>query len=254
MALSLLSIALLTTSALAAPRPEVEVVQVRQLVRRQDPTSIDLSDLIPTSVDLGDILPTESLDLSSLIGDISTYLPSDFDGCLPPSDLPEPPAIPTDVASAAMTYTDVCQEPSFTGTLGEHYSSYLSAASKYESENGPALSSWINGLSTNCPYASLVGVPTDAAGLSDLIGSYTIPSCAGTTQSTAKETGSTTAKPTGSSATGGAASGTGSEKPTGTSASGSETAAQATGAAPQQSAFAAVAGVVAGFAGIVAVL
>ncbi|KAF1972657.1 hypothetical protein BU23DRAFT_155623 [Bimuria novae-zelandiae CBS 107.79] len=239
MTLSLLYIALLTTSALAAPRPEVEVVQVRELVKRQDPTpSIDLGglvSLIPT--DLGTLLPS-SIDLNSLLSDVGTLLPSGFSDCLPPSDLPAAPTIPADVFSALATYTDVCHKPSFTGSAGQHYSSYLSEMSKYEEDNAPKITSWINKLESDCPYASLV--PTGAADLSGLLASYTLPSCASAGRPTAKETG----------ASGGAAPTGGSKGPTGTGVGPAE----ATGAATQQTAFAAVAGVVAGFAGFVAVL
>lgn len=250
MSLSLLSVALLATSALAAPRPEVEVVQVRELVKRQDPTSVDLADLIPTGLDLSaleSLIPTGSVDLSSLLGDISTALPSGLMGCLPPDNLLAVPTPPANVASAIMTYTDYCHEPSFTGSLGAEWSSYVSAVSKYSDEHGEEISSWISALSTDCPYASLI--PTNAGQVSELIGSYTIPSCTGSSQGP-KETGATTPKAS-----------TGSEKPTGTAAetksdaSGTAGApAQNTGAAPKQTALAAVAGAIAGFAGFVAVL
>jgi hypothetical protein len=250
MAPSLLTIALLSTAALAAPRPEVEVVQVRELVRRQDPTDLDLSDLLPTGVDLDDLaslLPTGSIDLSSIIGDIATLLPSDIMGCLPPTDLPAAPTIPADVASVVVTHTDFCNEPKFTGSVSEHWDSYLSEASKYADENGEQITSWINALSTDCPYASLI--PTDASQLSDLVGSYAVPTCASgsATKSGAQETGSTTPKPSGD------------EKPSGTdaaaatsgTATGTAAPEQHTGAAPR---LVAAAGAVVGLAGFIAVL
>ncbi|KAJ4299469.1 hypothetical protein N0V90_004714 [Kalmusia sp. IMI 367209] len=251
MSLSILSIALLASSALAAPRPEIEVVQVRQVAKRQDTSSIDLGDLLPSSIDLGDLssLLPSSLDL----GDFSTLIPS---GCLPPSDLEEAPTPPPDVVSAIQTWSDYCHAPSFTGSVAEHYSSYQSEALSWASKNEPELESWLSAFSTDCPYASLM--PTGTADLSSLLGSYSIPlslaSCGG---SSVKETGTPSAKTTGGSGTTGSA---GSAATTG-SASGATGASAAsgsgpvtTGAAPQQTAFAAAAGVVAGIAGIVAVL
>ena len=228
MSLSLLSIALLSTAALAVPHPEVEVVEVRHLVKRQDPTPVDLNDFLPTGVDLSDLeslYPTAPIDISSLLGDISTLVPSDVLPCLPPSDLPRIPVIPLDVGEAVATYTGLCAEPTCTGTVGQHYSSYISEASKYAEDNGAVLSSWLEGYSTNCPYAT--AIPT----ASELLGGYSLPSCGNATK-----TGATTAKPTNPSATTGGAP------------------EEATGAASQRNAFAAVAGVVAGFAGLVAVL
>ncbi|KAJ4350338.1 uncharacterized protein N0V89_008959 [Didymosphaeria variabile] len=256
---SLLSVALLTTVALAAPRPDVEVVQVRQVEKRQE-SSVDLSDLIPTSIDLGDLaslIPTDlasaiptDLDLSSLIGDVATLIPS---GCLPPSDLATPPTPPADVESAILSYTDVCHEPSFTGDVGKHYTSYLSAASAWAESNGPVFSSWYSDFQTACPYAS--AVPTDAGDISSLLASYsvTLPSCGSATASSAKQTGSASGNATAK--TSGTGSSTGSsESAASSSESGSAQSANNTGAAPQQTAFAAVAGVVAGFAGVVAYL
>lgn len=248
MAPSLFTIALFSTAALAAPRPEVEVVQVRELVKRQDPTDLDLNDLIPTGADLADLaslLPTGSIDLSSIIGDIATLLPSDIMGCLPPTDLPAAPTIPADVASVVVTHTDFCHEPKFTGSVSEHWDSYLSEASKYADENGEQITSWINALSTDCPYASLI--PTDAGQLSDLIGSYAVPTCASATKSGAQETGSTTPKPSG------AANSTGTHAPAATDSTptGSAAPAEHTGAAPR---LVAAAGAVVGLAGLIAAL
>lgn len=229
MALSLLSVALLATSAMAAP--SVEVVQVREIAQRQDIG--DLASLLPTDIDLSDILPT-SIDLAA----IASLIPS---GCLPPQSL-TPPTPPADVLSALATYSDYCHEPSFTGTVGEHYSSYESEASAWASKNEPALSSWLDSFTTACPYASLL--PTEAADISSLLGSYSIPmsmaSCGSTASS--KETGSATPKPTGA-----AASGNGT-KPADPKNS------EFPGAASQQSALVAAAGLVAGLVGFVAVL
>ncbi|KAK7185558.1 hypothetical protein DPSP01_010762 [Paraphaeosphaeria sporulosa] len=259
MSKTLLSVALLTGAALALPA--VEVVQVRQIEKRQD-SSADLSAQFPTDINLSDLaslLPTDvpiptdiaiptDLDLSSILDGIATLLPS---GCQIPSAFASVPTPPADVQSAILSYTDVCHEPSFTGSLGAHYTSYLSEAEAWASSNGPAFSSWASEFATACPYAS--GIATDEAGLSSLLGSYsvTIPSCTGASATGAKQTGSNSAKQTGS-ATTGAASGT-----AGSKESGSSSATQGnnnTGAAPQQTAFAAVAGVVAGFAGVVAYL
>ncbi|KAL1592017.1 hypothetical protein SLS60_011609 [Paraconiothyrium brasiliense] len=261
MAKTLFSVALLTTVALAAPRPDVEVVQVRQVEKRQE-SSVDLTDLIPTSIDLGDLsslIPTDlasaiptDLDLSSLIGGIATLIPS---ACLPPSDLATPPTPPADVESAILSYTDVCHEPSFTGDVGKHYTSYLSEASAWVESNGPAFSSWYSDFETACPYAS--AVPTGADDFSSLLASYsvTLPQCGSATATGAKQTGSASGSAAAKTSGAGSASGTGaSGSAASSSASGTAQSANNTGAAPQQTAFAAVAGVVAGFAGVVAYL
>ncbi|KAF9728688.1 hypothetical protein PMIN02_002868 [Paraphaeosphaeria minitans] len=259
MSKTLLSVALLTGAVLALPA--VEVVQVRQIEKRQD-SSVDLSAQFPTDINLSDLaslLPTDmpiptdiaiptNLDLSSILDGIATLLPS---GCQIPSALASVPTPPADVQSAILSHTDFCHEPSFTGSLGAHYTSYLSEAEAWASSNGPALSSWASDFATACPYAS--DVATDPADFSSLLASYsvTIPSCSSATATGAKQTGSNSAKETGSITTGAASGTAGSEK------SGSSGAAQSpnnTGAAPQQTAFAALAGVVAGFVGMVAYL
>lgn len=256
MAKTLLSVALLATAALAAPRPAaVEVVQVRQIEKRQE-SSVDLSDLLPTDINLSDLataLPTDiaiptDLDLSSILDGIATLLPS---GCQIPSAFASVPTPPADVQSAILSYTDFCHEPSFTGSLGARYTSYISEAEAWASSNGPAFSSWAADFATECPYAS--DIATDPAGISSLLASYsaTIPSCGSATATGSKQTGGNSAKETGS-ATTGAASGTAGSQASG--ASGAPQSTNNTGAAPQQTAFAAVAGVVAGFAGVVAYL
>jgi hypothetical protein len=155
---------------------------------------------------------------------------------MPPSELASAPTPPADVRSALLSYTDACNEPSFTGDVGKHYTSWSSEAEAWASSNGPALTSWLSAFETACPYATADG--TGAAGISSLLASYSpdIPSCS--TGTGAKPTGSNTAKQTGPS-----------ESKSGAAQSGSNT-----GAAPQQTAFAAAAGVIAGFAGMVAYL
>lgn len=264
MSKAIVSVALLASAALALPA--VEVVQVRQIERRQGPstdmspnlpTDVNLSDLasllptdlpIPTDINLSDLaslLPTDlpiptNLDFSSLLGGVATLLPS---GCQLPSALGSLPTPPADVESALMSMTDYCHEPSFTGSVGAHYSSYSSAAETWFSSNGGALSSWASEFATACPYAS--DIPMGPSGIGSLLASYSIgvPSCASAMSPGAKETGSNSAMQTGSAKTG-TASGT----------TGSPQSAHNTGAAPQQTAFAAVAGVVAGFVGVVAYL
>ena len=206
--------------AIAAPRAEVEVVQIRQVLKRQDLSSFDLGSF--SSLDLGSLsslLPT----LESIPSiDINTLIPS---ACQAPSDLPEPPTPPANVVSALATWTNACEIPSLTGQAEKDYSSFQSAYSEWSDENSPKLISWVSAMKTACPglgsdipdYVTMN--PTDSAAIGSFLASNTLGlsqlSCPGGTKETAK---------------GGSS-----------------------GAAPQPTAFAA-AGVLAGVAGLVAVL
>jgi hypothetical protein len=184
-------------TVLASPRPITEVVQVREVAKRQDVSSFDFGTLIPSA-------------------------------CLPPSTLDPAPTPPADILTALATWTDPCETPSFTGDAKKEYESYTSALSSWADNVEPALSSWQKEYSTACPYASLATLDTSVTlALSDFTN---LASC-----------GATGAKTTG----GADATGTGGADATG---------AGSTGAAPQQTAFAAAAGLLAGVAGVVAIL
>lgn len=175
-------------TALASPRPVAEVIQVREVVGRQDISSIDLGTLIPS-------------------------------GCLPPSTLEPAPTPPSGILSALATWTDPCETPSFTGDASEQYKSYTSALSSWAENVAPAFSSWQEEYSTACPYASMA---TLDASMTAAISDFTNFACSSTKGPDATD------------------------KPNATGAG-------STGAAPQQTAFAAAAaGLVA--AGVVAML
>ncbi|KAF2799285.1 hypothetical protein K505DRAFT_321270 [Melanomma pulvis-pyrius CBS 109.77] len=180
---------LFTATVLASPRPNVEIVQIRQVERRQDTSSIDLGDLIPS-------------------------------GCIFPTDIAPVPTAPLAVASAFASFTNPCAIPSITGSAASQYSSYTSALSSWAKENSAKIESWESAFKTACPLASVtlpsVSLPSNTALLS-----LSIASCGATLKSGGDATGTAT--------------GSGS-----------------TGAAPQQTVFAAAAGILAGFAGVVA--
>ncbi|KAF2731328.1 hypothetical protein EJ04DRAFT_514678 [Polyplosphaeria fusca] len=129
----------LAATALAKPTPFAEVIQVREIARRQDLSSFDLGTLIPSA-------------------------------CLPPSSImaltSDLPTLPADVESAFQTWspTNACETPKFTGSVGSAYSSYNSAASSWAKENAGKFNDWYNEYKTGCPYAaslSLPALPTD---------------------------------------------------------------------------------------------
>lgn len=214
--------AYLASSALAAPRAEVEVIEIRQALKRQDSSSFDLNPF--TSLDLGSfssLLPSLA-PLPSI--NLDTIIPS---ACRVPTDIPQAPTPPANVVSALATWTNYCDVPSLTGQADQDYSSYQSAVSKWNDENGAKFSSWFSVVKTGCSYYSEVPDlvtfnPTDSAAIGSFLASNTLGlsqlSCSG-----AKETGK-----------GGTLGGS-------------------SGAAPQPTAFAAV-GVLAGVAGMIAVL
>lgn len=214
---------LLTTivaTTFASPHPFVEIVQVREVAARQDMSSFDINTLFPTACQV----PTNILSLELAA-----------------------PTLPADVASVYATWSDPCHTPKLTGSLSSEYASYTDALSAYVKSAEPILESWGSYYMTACPLAASetlsleTALPTSLyASLYSSLGlsSY---SCAASSKSGASATGSA-----------GAASGTGSAGATGTAGGASQ--AKSTGAAPQQTAFAAVAGIVAGFAGIVVAL
>jgi len=204
---------LFTATVLASPYHNAEVVQVRQVERRQDYSSIDLSTLIPS-------------------------------GCLPPNlNVPTAPAA---VLSAIAAVTNPCDIPSITGSAGSEYTSYTKALSSWYDHNSGKLESWASAYKTACPLAGTMSVP-------DLLPSNTallsLASCGA--GATSKSGGDATSK-SGAAATSG--TGTGSVPTAGAQATGTNAGAGSTGAAPQQTALAAAAGILAGIAGVVAVL
>ncbi|KAF2115962.1 hypothetical protein BDV96DRAFT_574876 [Lophiotrema nucula] len=180
--------------ALASPRPEIEVIQVREIARRQGDTS---------SIDLGAL-----------------------SACIAPSSIAtladSLPTAPSDVLSALLSNTDPCHLPSFTGSVGSQYSSYTSALSEWNKENGSKIQEWESSYMTDCPYAATMSIP--ALTPSDTALAFSLASCGAT--ATGK----------GNTATGAQATGAGAS----------------TGAAPQNTGFAAAAGAVVGVVGLVA--
>jgi len=221
---TLLYLTVFATGALASPRPEIEVVQVRQVLKRQDISSIDIGDIIPS-------------------------------GCLPPTDLPPVPTPPADVVSALASWTDPCNIPTLTGQAGRDYSSYQSEIASWGQQNQPKMDSWLSAYTTACPYAASMSMPdlpsinfSDSAAIGSFLASNTLGlsqiSCNGPKETGSSHPGTTKASPQGSSGTiSGAAS-----NAAATSASPS------TGAAPQQTGFALAAGAALGIFGVAAVL
>ncbi|KAF2488423.1 hypothetical protein BU16DRAFT_532215 [Lophium mytilinum] len=210
---------LFTATVLASPHPKVDVIQVRQVERRQDASSIDLSTLIPSA-------------------------------CILPSSLQAVPTAPSAVLSALATWTNPCEIPSITGSAGAEYTSYTSALSSWAKANSAKLESWESVYKTACPFAatlsagSALSVPTVLPTNTALM---SLASCGATTKAGGHATAAS--KSGGDAAT--SASGSAASAAT-ASASGSS--AVSTGAAAQQTAFAAVAGMLAGFVGVVAAL
>ena len=164
---------LLSASALASPRPEVEVIQVREIARRQGDAS--------------------SLDLGAL------------SACIPPSSIASLadaiPTAPSGVLSALLSNTNPCQLPSFTGSVGSQYSSYTSALSEWNKENSSKIQEWESSYMTACPYAATMSIP--ALTPSETALAFSLASCGATT--TGKGNTVTGAQATGSGASTGAA-------------------------------------------------
>jgi hypothetical protein len=249
----LLLASLFTSAVLASPAPHVEVIQVRQLEKRQ----IDLpTDIIPSGAlnsvlsqiesagpsllsEIGTAVPSGLL--SSLASRV-TALPSDISKCTPPANLisialniPSPPAALESALEQYSTVTDVCNLPSFTGSVGSQFTSYTSEFGSYFSKYQSEIASYTAFAATACPdIFSLVsgqGLPT---------GTDLFPSC------TSGSSGAIKSGATKSGASGSAAS----SSPTGTGA-----AAQSSGgAAHMEPGFMAAAGLVAGVMGVVAAL
>jgi hypothetical protein len=260
----LLLASLFTSAVLASPAPHVEVVQVRQLEKRQ----IDLpTDIIPSGAlnsvlsqiesagpsllsafasaapsilsEIGTAVPSGLL--SSLASRV-TALPSDLSKCTPPANLvsiglniPSPPAALESALEQYSTVTDVCSLPSFTGSVGSQFTSYTSELGSYYSKYQSEYASYTAFAATACPdiYSLLggEGLPT---------GTDLFPSCTSGSSGAAK-----------SGATKSGASGSGaSSSPTGTGAP----AESSGGAAHMEPGFMAAAGLVAGVMGVVAAL
>ncbi|KAF2812160.1 uncharacterized protein BDZ99DRAFT_460930 [Mytilinidion resinicola] len=201
---------LFTATVLASPHPHAEIIQIRQVERRQDVSSIDINTLIPS-------------------------------GCIPPSGLLAVPTAPSAVLSALATWTNPCEVPSLTGAAGAEYTSYKSAISSWAKENSAKLESWESAYKTACPYAATMSLPTVVASNTALL---SLASCG----ATAKSESAATLK------SGAATSQSGSAATAANAATASGSNSASTGAAAQQTAFAAAAGILAGFAGVVAVL
>jgi hypothetical protein len=261
----LLLASLFTSAVLASPAPHVEVVQVRQLEKRQIdfPTDINPSGALNSVLsqiesagpsllsafasaapsilsEIGTAVPSGLL--SSLASRV-TALPSDITKCTPPANLvsiglniPSPPAALESALEQYSTVTDVCNLPSFTGSVGSQFTSYTSEFGSYYSKYQSEFASYTAFAATACPdiYSLLgggEGFPT---------GTNLFPSC------TSGSSGAIKSGATKSGASGSAAS----SSPTGTGA-----AAQSSGgAAHMEPGFMAAAGLVAGVMGVVAAL
>ncbi|KAI1269039.1 hypothetical protein F5Y18DRAFT_175103 [Xylariaceae sp. FL1019] len=141
------------------------------------------------------------------------------------ADAPTPPA---DLAS--VTITDPCSVPTFTGKLGQEYSSYVTAAESWYTEHSKEL-------------ASVVAACTQYASEATE-GVLTCSSTAGVTSKTTSSSGSAAATTTSGATASGSSSASGSDS----------TASPTTGGASRETGFVAAAAMAIGLAGAVAIL
>ncbi|KAI3332397.1 hypothetical protein HD806DRAFT_480438 [Xylariaceae sp. AK1471] len=158
------------------------------------------------------------------------------------SELPTPPA---DLLSMTLP-ADPCVTPSFTGKLGEEWSSYTSEALQWYSSHSDELNSIVTACSDIAAQAgAITGVPVCTSGLGGLPGATTSAPAQTTSESGSSPTTSDATKPA-----------SGSPSSTGASSSGSpSTSSVSTGAAPRETGFVVAAAAAAvGFMGAIAVL
>ncbi|KAF2653442.1 hypothetical protein K491DRAFT_718052 [Lophiostoma macrostomum CBS 122681] len=223
-----ISVSLFLSTVFAHPRASLEVVQIRQIHKRQDD--------IPSAC----------------------YVPAT--GAL--SYATEIPTLPNDVIYAMVTLSNSCDVESAKGTIGAQVTSYESALQSWWTGYSKEIRSWETWYKSACPYASdLQPVSLDYSSDFFLLPLATCVDVSSDGTSEATETGS--AEPASSeTGTGSAAAttGTGSTESTKSNGGTKETSSAAgatgatTGGAPQPTLFAAAAGLVAGFVGVVAAL
>lgn len=127
-----ITLAALASIALALPS-NTEIIQVRELVRPRQDTSIDYSSLYASLIPTGCAIPSSILSIEESV-----------------------PTPPPALESALLSYTaiDYCDVPSLTGSIAAIYSSYNSEVVSWYDKHSAELMSWEMSYATACPIAA----------------------------------------------------------------------------------------------------
>lgn len=150
------------------PRSPIVAIDLPRLIKRQGeqppeqpPTQGDIPPLEgnPSAYTSSDANATATDEWWTAVTDTSATARATGTGeCIPePSILAlmaEMPSPPPEVAEAVVTITDFCAMPSFTGSVGEMYSSYSNAVESWYDEHSEHIEAWKSTFSEKCPQAS----------------------------------------------------------------------------------------------------